>query len=331
MIRNLLLAIAAGVVLGAIKFYYFSERATPSTTIVTAVPMIGERESADRNSLTVMKSRPVSQPRKPPPSHSNSREIVLEFPNGKKVSISLADIKPPNPTYSRYGPFLDGHYSRLKFLADAGDANAAMELHDVLNDCEYYVEPGVTLSEAVSKNRNESIGRGEAYVRHREEQLSRYYVVCEGVDANMLAEKDQWLEKASDGRNPLAMQKLFLQKDELQDSGAQLILEKMWEEGHTSSLLTHAVTSLRKKDPVLSYAYYLAYFLVAQATWNATQYPEQFQRNANIIGSDLASKGSMLSSADFQRAEELAFEIVKSNKNCCKGFYDIAYGSGNEG
>ena len=328
MYRNLFLAVVLGLLFGTIKFYFFTERAESSIgPAVIPKSEVGVQESFGSSSLLVEKSSSQDlQSITRPLTHSNSREVVLQFPNGKEVPVLLVAMNPPKPSYSRYGPFLDGHYSRLKLLADAGDANAAKELHDVLDDCEHYVKPGVALSKALSKNRTERIGKGEDYVQAGEEQLRRYYVACEGVGLNMLAEKNEWLTKAADGGNPVAMQDLFLQKYELRDPSAQLILEKMWEEGHTSSLLTYAVTSNRDKDAVLSYAYYLAYFVVAQATWDATQNPERFQGQANVVGNDLASKGSMLSSSEFQRAEELAIDIVSSNKKCCKGYYNVSSG-----
>lgn len=238
-----------------------------------------------------------SQPPPPtlePPAPEDS--VLVQFEDGTAIPIRVVFVLPlPSPVDGRLP--LREQYPLLRRLAEGGDAVAARELYQLLSAC---LQAG-----------NQGLAPDSAAMRR-----------CEGVTAAQTAEALDWLQRAARGGDDLAA---IRWADHLGNSQEGFeAWEALWRRGELRAL--NALARLYERgipastggvaDPVSAHAYQLVDFQVREAVYS------KFQGLAGTVtrhADRLRSAGGQLNPQQHAEAQALAWQILSSNPNCCRG------------
>lgn len=260
---------------------------------------------------------------------------VLELPGGRRIGIAFK----PTPTTALHlppnsGSFADD-YANLSNWATLGNADAATELHLLLERCQLAFRTEAELQSAVTllkRNRLLTYPQrrkppvqlpAQADVDASAQQLLiAPFKACQGSTPAQLAESGTWLMVAVSQNNLRAQQ---IQAMKLGDTPQAIhAWQRLWNAGHATSLqplqILHsrgaADPLARRPDYLRAYAYTLIELKLHEAAAAADPvnvHAMQIRSLRELLG----HHERFLSATQIQQAVELGAALLQENPNCC--------------
>lgn len=260
---------------------------------------------------------------------------VVELPGGRRIDIAFK----PTPTTALHlppnsGKFADD-YSNLRNWATLGNADAATELHLLLERCQLAFSTEAELQGAVALlKRNRLL----TYPQRRkppiqlppqadlevsaQQLLITPYNHCQGSTPAQLAESGTWLMVAVSQDNLRARQ---IHAMKLGDTPQAISAwRQLWHAGHATSLQPLQILHSRgAADPIRrrpDYLHAYAYTLIELKLREAAATADPVNVHAMQIRSLrelLSHHERFLNPAQVQQAIELGARLLQDNANCC--------------
>ena len=324
--KGVLVGLVAGTTL-ALTWFFLAQTSSSSQ------PLITEPEAEDRLQIrpaAALQENAAADRRVVyiDPSADASKNVVLSFDGLGDVPMTLRTYIAPLPSVE-LSDRIALIYDDLVEAAYSGDYPSARVLYQMLSDCrEAYLEPS-DLEAAIFRIRNEKVWvrPGDHHAEpipagvdtsHLERNLRLQQQRCDGITDAHLRDVKEWARLAAEGGDFLGMRFWVRELGNTQE--AVEIWKQAWSAGYVNALQAMSLAYKRgvptdtkeASDYVQTYAYQLAYFKVIEAS-----YASQDASMMATIDGVLSSIGGNLTPNQQAEAERLAFDLLRSNTNCC--------------
>jgi len=280
-------------------------------------------ESSDRPELV----------RAPMPENSPTIGHVIQFDNGREVSVNLRR-RTEHPFYFLpTNKFVD-MYHELEFAALSADATAANQLFINLKACAALPATEELLNDLLMRARDNGMipsRRGDglqaapegfdynAYARNKKSGFE----FCDGILPELRQDYLKWGMMSAYAGNYYGIRFLTEELDIGQESFD--LWKTAWEQGHVNAataIVVHMRRGIRDQsigdpDLVQTYAWQLIRNKIYDAAYGYSPQPDS--RRAEAMASALHSTAGYLSPHEQEVAENLAVDILESSSNCCIG------------
>lgn len=334
--RTVLVVLLTIVIVGAL-LHFWPQRAP------VAVPAMASDAASDEPATPpevtaepVAASFPVPAPAAAPVAEpAEPVTVTLRFPSGETLTKTLRRFTPSEPPVE-YDPVFVNIHDQLVDAAVSGDAASARDLYHGLKSCrnawrtESELETAVTLLKetgqvtypAGSSYRDRRL-RHSGHAADVAEMMRTQYESCVGLTEEQLNAAEDWLYLAADSGDFLAIRELAHHFGDDSEASAELY-QQLWERGHVSATEALGIAYSNgtapgldgQPDHIRSYAYTYAGFAVYKAIMERSNRPGAHNR---IVSMDdvLAMRGGYLSPQQQAQAEQLAYDMLRENENCC--------------
>jgi len=265
-------------------------------------------------------------------------DATLDFGEGRTLNALLVD-EVAGPPLLAVGERLLDRFDELLALANRGDALAARTLFEHTEDCETLLrlEP----SKAAALNRLETSAViltpfGETSIPPDQHEgfrrtIEMDYQTCDGASDMSrrlpASERERLVKEAA--KSDLVAGRYYLRRY-VEDGARRLeALEELWEAGYAEYLQEIGRTQLRLADSmgmseedayIADYAYFKAFAVVMGSGWSQGD-NRVFARGVAASQASLEMRAARLSATQQARGDQMAFEIVQGNPNCCRAVF----------
>ena len=270
------------------------------------------------------------------------RTFEIEFGNGEKVNVEYAlpdSHLLPRPNREN----LDGYIFDLIELANDGNAEAAHDVHRLLNDCantprslSEYNDSLLELQENGLLNYSLGIGVNPGFrfeVGSKPHQsvvdtLKLKFVSCKNVSNQQIENREVWRQRALDLGSLLSLSSKASELSRSDPEAAFKIYTQLWEAGQVRSVskIAQAYRSGTapglngKPDLMKAYAFELLQNKTFTRALDVSENPNA-SNIQTMMHNSLSIDSASLTLDELNAAEVLAIELLRRNKDCCKGIW----------
>ncbi len=283
----------------------------------------------------------VPSPANPDRNGERLATIQVDFPNGVTVPVDLVQFVPPMPSVSIAAPLRE-IYDDLAAAAEGGDAAAARWLFRQLRTCTNRFEDIVAMESAIAglkktghmtypDGRIDEVSTGPQTLGV-EDVVREQFETCAGVTQSQIDTSNEWLEKAAESGDFLAMRDYAVVVLGTKTLEGFEMYKKTWDKGHLGSASAMAIFYRNgapsdlagQPDMLTSYAYTLisnnVYKSIGSAEYDSNGLSRRLSASRLYMMDQLLSrKGGYLTPSEVEEAEHLAISMLLNNEACCLG------------